>query len=242
MRKFAVNILIVLVLLSPIAYASKWPELFVSIDPALLLTNPGITQEINFYDNLGNTYVDETNWKQAASVSLALGLRAYQNQNFQINTSLRYVPVADVYLNGQIWQLKSPLFNDVDYNFHVRSNLLLIDNIISWTHYHFQPGLILGLGMSTNTTSRFQEWPSIDSGAISLQQVTGSRNHQFAYEIGAVLDYSMDKAVIEFAYRYMNAGSGYFQSFSLQNTADQLSTGVLNYHMLSIGIRAYYEL
>lgn len=241
-NKLIASALFTLVMKMPVVFATTWPAVFVSIDPALLFTNPGITQEINLYNGIGNTYIDQTKGIQSSTVSLGIGIRSYQSEQLQVNTSWRYVPVPSLPLQGQIWQLKSPLFNDLAYSFKVKSNLLLVDNIISWTRHRLQPGVILGLGMSTNTTGGYHEIPLTDSAAPSLQVVNGARTAQIAYELGAVLDYSMDRAVIELAYRYVNAGTGYLQPSQLQNTMDRLSTGQLNYRLVSIGIRAYYEL
>lgn len=227
----------------PVVFATTSPTVFVSIDTARLFTHPGITQDINFNNDIGNTYVNKTNQLHNNTISLGVGLRPYKNEQLQISTGLRFVPVSPLLLQGQIWQLKSPLFDDLGYSFQVKSNVLLVENIISWTRHYLQPGVILGLGMSTNTTGGFSEIPLTDSAATSLQTVNGARSTQLAYELGAALDYTIDSgAVIALAYRYINAGSGHFQPFSLQNSADRLLTGTLKYHLVSIGIRAYYEL
>ena len=228
--------------IAPNAYAITWPDLFVSVDPALLLTQPGTTQDVTLYNNAGNTYVNKTGAKPHGTVILGVGFRAYQNENFQINTGLRFLPVADTPLNGDIWQLHSPLFNDLAYKFHVKSNLLLVDTLFSWSQYRLQPGVIIGFGRSNNTTADLREVPLSESGAPSLQQISGTNHNQFAYDLGAAFDYSVDNCNIELAYRYINAGNGVLQPFPLQNTKDSLSTGTLQYHVISLGMRAYYEL
>lgn len=222
--------------------ATATRALYLSIDPAIVVTRPGLTQHINLYNNIGNTYVDRHQWQDEATLILGIGGRVFQSEHLEINTGFRFIPIDDLPLEGQIWQLDSPLFNNLDYSYQVKSNLFFFDNIISWTHYHFQPGVILGFGISTNTTSSFQEIPTSDTTIPSLQSANGKKTTQFAYELGAVLDYSMQEVVFELAYRYMNAGRGYLQPFSLQNTQEQLSTGMLHYHVISIGIRAYYAL
>ncbi len=235
-------ILSVFFVMISIASHSAKPPLFLNIDPAWVLVQPGMTQNINFYDNVGNSYVNSRSLKQIGTVSLALGIRAYQDKNFDIHTGIRYLPVADNVVNGQIWQLKSPLFNDIAYSYQVRSSVLLIDNIISWTRYKFRPGFIFGIGGARNTTDGFQEVALADSATISLQNLSGKKNYQLSYELGFALDYAFDKFLVELAYRYINTGPGYFQAFPLSNTADKLSTGTLNYNVISLGMRAYYAL
>lgn len=222
--------------------ASATRALYLSIDPAIVTAQPGVTQHINLYNDIGNTYVDSNRWRNESSLILGVGGRVFQNEHLEINTGFRFIPINDLPLEGQIWQLDSPLFNNLDYSYQVSSNLFLVDNIISWTHYHLQPGVILGLGISTNTTSSFREIPTSDTAMPSLQSTGGEKTNQLAYELGAVLDYSMQEVIFELAYRYMNGGRGYLQPFSLQNTKDQLSTGMLHYQVISLGIRAYYAL
>ncbi|MCX7116058.1 MAG: hypothetical protein NTW08_09165 [Gammaproteobacteria bacterium] len=231
-----------IIALAPNTYAFKRTPLFLSIDPALLLAKPGVTQAINLYNDMGNTYVNQSGWQQQGTVVLGAGLRAYQNEQVQVNSSFRYIPVSNLSLTGDIWQLNSPLFNDLAYKFQTRSDLFLVDNIISWSRYRLQPGIILGAGVSRNTTSALIEIPLVKTSAPSLQQALGSKNTPFAYEFGAALDYTMDRCLFELAYRYINAGQGYLQPFPLQNTLDRLSTGTLQYHVISLGIRAYYEI
>lgn len=239
-KKMTIAGFFIILLDTPIIFAAPLP-FFLSIDPALVLTSPGITQDINFTDTLGNTYINKTKGIKKDSLSVAAGVRFYSNRHWQLSTGIRYLPVNRFVLEGQIWQLKSPLFDELGYTLQVKSNLLLIDNIISWTQYAIQPGIILGLGHSYNTTDKFFEVALAESAAPSLQTANGFRKSQCAYELGAVLDYSRENAVIELAYRYINAGTGQLQAFSLQNTRDRFSTGTLYYHMISVGIRAYYE-
>lgn len=233
---------ILFLFLSPLTSATSVRSLYLSIDPAVVLARPGMTQQINLYNDLGNTYVNANRWREDASLIMGIGGRVFQNDELQINTGFRFIPVSDIPLKGQIWQLNSPLFYNLDYAYHVNSNLFFWDNIISWTRYHVQPGIILGLGVASNTTSAFREIPIFSTSMPSLQTIGGKKTNQFAYELGAVLDYSMQDVIFELAYRYINAGYGYLQPFTLQNTQDQISTGILQYHLISIGIRAYYAL
>ena len=232
---------VILIMLSMMSYGAK-PLLFFNIDPSLVLVKPGMTQNINFYNDVGNTYINSSGLKKSGTVSLALGLRSYQNKNFDTHTGIRYLPIADNVVDGQIWQLKSPLFNDIAYSYQVKSSILVIDNILSWTRYKFQPGLILGLGVAKNSTDAFQEVALENSSTISLQNLSGNTNYRFSYEIGFALDYAFDRFLVELAYRYINAGSSDFQAFPLSNTSDKLSTGTLNYNIISLGMRAYYAL
>ena len=102
------------------------------------------------------------------------------------------------------------------------------------------PGFIVGLGRASNTTSNYYEVPLNNHAASSLDYFSKNTEAQLAYEVGAVLDYSFNDLILECAYRYIDAGHGWLGLSSLQNTNDQLSTGPLHYHAISIGVRLHH--
>ena len=71
----------------------------------------------------------------------------------------------------------------------------------------------------------------------SLDHFRNNSLIQFAYELGAVLDYPVKDVVFEIAYRYLNTGHGELGLSSLQNTTQHLTTGSLYYHAISLGVR-----
>ncbi|MCH9689295.1 MAG: hypothetical protein K0U24_03940 [Gammaproteobacteria bacterium] len=91
-------------------------------------------------------------------------------------------------------------------------------------------------------TTYYQAAPLYNHATSALQTFTDKKTGQFAYEVGAGLDYFILKpAVIELAYRLIGAGKGYLGYSPLQNTTDRLSTGNIYYHTISLGIRLYYD-
>lgn len=77
----------------------------------------------------------------------------------------------------------------------------------------------------------------------SLDHFTADSQLQFAYEVGVVLDYTYNSFLtLECAYRYLNAGHGQLGLSPLQHTSDHLSTGLIDYQTLSIGVRLYHEI
>ncbi len=232
-----------LFMLSLAGHASQFDAVYLRVDPALLFTQPGLTQELSLYNGIGNTYVTSHEWTNEGTAFFGFGVRSFSSDAWQLNTSFSYLPVSNFPDNGQIWQLNSPLFNDLDYSYQVKSDVFLIENLLTLTQSRFQPGILLGLGYAVNKTSGFQQLPLSNTAVPSSLVFNGSQTNQFSFEFGAVLDYACyRKLTIELAYRYLNVGKGYFESSTLQDTNDALSTGTLVHHIVSLGIRAYYDL
>lgn len=215
---------------------------FISLDALALFSKPAHTQSVNLLGTMGNTYVGTQQWQSDGSVMVGLGLNTYQHADIDLNTSLRYLPTFNIPSHGEVWQLKSPRFRNLAYTYDTDSNLFLMDNIVTWTKHRLQPGLIVGLGLASNSTSNYRETPLNKHAAPALDHFTNSTMTQFAYELGAVLDYPFKQFIVECAYRYIDAGHGQLGLSPLQNTLEHLSTGPLQYHTISLGVRIHHAL
>jgi opacity protein-like surface antigen len=220
---------------------TKVLPIFLSLDAAQIYTAPGANQELNIFSNLGNTYVAAQNLESILAVMVGLGATTYQQKNVLFNTSLRYLPINNIPVSGKIWELNSPLFENLAYTYRVRSEILLLENAFTWSHYSVQPSLILGLGRVVNRVSKYKEYPLSDTAAVSLNSFTDAKTIQLGYEVGAGLDYPIKNAVIELAYRFIGAGVARFGQSKQQTTTDRLSTGQIQYHTISLGMRFYYD-
>jgi hypothetical protein len=216
--------------------------LFVSVDATTMFTRLGTTQSVNLFNQLGNTYVADKHWDNKTTVMFGAGATTYQKKQLVFNTGLRYLATAGFLSNGNVWQLNSAQFNNLSYNYRVKSDLVFVENAISCAQYLIQPSFILGLGYALNTASAYQTTPLYSYAASALQTFTDKKTSALAYEIGAGLDYLLLKpAVIALAYRFMSAGKGDLGYSPLQNTAARFSTGNIYYHTISLGIRLYYD-
>jgi opacity protein-like surface antigen len=221
-----------------VSMASK--TVFISLDGMALFSDPAHSQDVNLLNALGNTFEAKHHWQASGSLMLGIGMRSYKGDTFDVNTSLRFLPKVTTISQGDVLQLYSPRFRNLAYNYDITSNLLLVDNIVTWTAHRLQPGFIVGIGRASNTTSNYNEVPLTSHAAPSLDNFSKNKEAQLAYEAGAVLDYSFSNVILECAYRYLDAGRGRLGLSPLQNTRDQLSTGPLHYHAISIGIRLHH--
>lgn len=215
---------------------------FLSVDAATLWANPAYSQRLNLYNTLGNTYIANKPWRNNNTLILGLGLRTLHRDPVQLNTSLRFLPMTGMPLSGEVMQLHSPQFRNLAYHYDVHSTVLLVDNILTWNKHRLQPGLIAGLGGASNTAGNYQEVPLNNHAASALDNFKSGHRTQWAYELGAVLDYAFKDVVFECAYRFIDAGRGQLGLNPLQSTSERLSTGPLHYQTLSLGVRFYHAL
>ncbi len=235
---FAVSLSIIL---NQTAMATTVP-LFVSVDATTFFTRLGTTEQVNLMGNLGNTYVPSKHWDNKTTVMFGAGATTYEKNNVLVNTGVRYFSTSDLLATGTVWQLNTPAFNNLTYSYRVKSDLILVEDAVSWSRFILQPNFIVGLGYANNTVSQYQEKPLYRHAAPGLQSFTNDSTSQLAYEVGVGLDYLILKpAVIELAYRFVGAGKGYLGYSPIQNTKDRLSTGNIYYHTISLGIRLYYD-
>lgn len=209
----------------------------INADAVMLFANPTHTQNINLLNTLGDTYIGVQKWQHNESVMLGLGLRSYQSRVIHVNTSIQYLPNINTTAQGDILQLHSPRFHNLTYTYDISSRFLFIDNAVIWTVHRLQPGFIIGIGGASNTAQNYNETALNNHTIAALSHFSNNTQTQFAYELGAVLDYPLKNIIIQCAYRYMNAGQGQLGLSPLQNTAEHLSTGVLHYHAISLGVR-----
>jgi hypothetical protein len=221
--------------------AFAFPTAFISVDAATLFAEPGHTQAVALLNTLGNTYVLNDQWQHDESIILGMGITTYQHHDIEINTSARYIAQVIMPIQGDVLQLHAERFRNLTYRYDVASSFWLSDNTITWTKHRLQPGIILGVGAALNKASNYHEKALNKHSAPSFSPFANRHTTQLAYEIGAVLDYSIQAVVFECAYRYLNAGEALLGLSSLQNTENHLSTGPLHYNVISLGVRIHYD-
>lgn len=219
---------------------AKGFPLFLSADVAKAYAEIGKTQDVGLFNTLTNKYVANRRWENSTPILLGIGFQTYDNDKLIYNTSLKYIPIRKMSAKGDVWQLTSPLFNNLTYNFWIQSDILLIENIATWKKYAIQPGFIVGLGRSQNSTTHYIETSKNNQAAPMLTPFKNASTAQLAYEFGAVLDYPVKNITYEFAYRFIGAGVGRLGTSLSQNTMQRLSTGTIYYHTVSLGARLYY--
>lgn len=240
MSRFILLVMVISVMMESASIGS--PTVFISIDSGAFFSNPNHSNDINLKDALGNIYSAKSGWQYDGNVILGFGLRTFDRHDFALNTGIRFIPNISMSGNGDVVQLRLPQFRNLAYTYEITNNFLFLDNTMTWTKHRIQPGIILGLGRAVNSALNYHETPLTSHAASSLGYFQDSKHAQFAYEVGAVLDYSMNEVVIECAYRYLNAGGAQLGLSPLQNTQEHLHTGILQYQAISIGVRVNHAL
>ncbi len=216
--------------------------LFVSVDATTFFTQLGRTEQVNFFNGFGNTYVPSRHWDNKTTVMFGVGATTYDKNHIQFNTGVRYFSTTNMRVGGTVWQFNMPGFNNLAYNYRVKSDLVWAENAISYTRSILQPNILVGLGYASNRASQYQVTPLYSHTATPLQTFTDKTTSQLMYEVGAGIDWLVLKpAVIELAYRFIGAGKAYLGYSPIQTTTDRLSTGNIYYQTISLGIRLYYD-
>ncbi|MDF1678797.1 MAG: hypothetical protein P1U32_08910 [Legionellaceae bacterium] len=216
--------------------------LFVSVDATTLFTQIGRTEQVNLLNGFGNTYVPLKHWDNKTTVMFGVGATTYNKNHIQFNTGARYFSTTHMRVGGTVSSLNMPAFNNLAYNYRVKSDLVWAENAVSYTRAIVQPNIIVGLGYASNRASQYQVPPLYSQAAASVQTFTDNTTSQLMYEVGAGIDWLVLKpAVIELAYRFIGAGKAYLGYSPTQTTTDRLSTGDIYYQTISLGIRLYYD-
>ena len=204
-------------------------------------TRSGQTQNLKLFNTSGNTYVAVKNWENITTLMYGVGVTTYQKQDMRLNTSVRFVTLKTTPLDGYVWQLYSPRFQNLSYTYQLKSNVVLLENSFSWSRFSFEPGLILGLGRAENKASHYQAIPLHERAAAPLQGFADAKTAQLAYEVGALLDYNWRNTTLNVAYRWIGTGVARLGHSPHQTTQDRLSSGQIYYQTVSIGARLYYD-
>ncbi|WP_131782832.1 hypothetical protein [Legionella gresilensis] len=140
---------------------------------------------------------------------------------------------------GKIWGIEYPFFNEglfdtLNYHFHVKNKLLLIESRLAYTALvNWQPFAVVGIGKSWNHFYHYREYPTNPAlSAATSTPFTNKTQQDFSYELGLGLTYSLfnDKShhinyFTSLSYRYFNLGKG--------KLAQQLSSSSLQIKNLS---------
>ena len=171
-----VIIFLMLLYIDTTSIASPTP--FISIDALLINSNTEHSQPVRLMNTSGNTYLAAQSWQQNESVMLGIGLHTYQQHGIDLNTSLRYMSNITTHNHGDVLQLYSPKYRNLSYTYDVTTQLVLVENVVTWTKHTIQPGLIFGIGHASNSTSNYREAPLNPHSSASSEPFTANTRDQ----------------------------------------------------------------
>ncbi len=214
--------------------ASPTPHL--TAQAGINVSTIGETQQVALFNTLSNTYEPDRVQDSSAVALLGAGLTFFQNAPIAISSNITYVLLSRQTLNGEIWRLQNPNFNNLNYKFNLQSHVWLFDNYFRLTKYKLQPNFIAGVGFAENKSSHYVATSKTQTSQPMLQPFADSTRTPFAYELGFGVSRALKRVNVIIAYRYISAGKGQLGLTPVQNTTDHLSTGHINDNILTLGL------
>lgn len=129
-----------------------------------------------------------------------------------LSLNYQYLPSND--LGGKVMQYSDPTFTNYNFRIDVSSSILLAAAKLNLFDYrHFQPYVSGGAGAAYVRTSSYGETALPNVTPRTSPHFAESTNTQFAYTLGAGLDYTLTPQwILSAGYQYLNLGpvqSGY---------------------------------
>ncbi|WP_028389420.1 outer membrane protein [Legionella fairfieldensis] len=156
---------------------------------------------------------------------------------------------------GKVQGKEYPFINDgvydaLDYSFHVKNHLLMLESRLSYVFYNWQPFALIGIGKAWNRLEHYNEIAADpSSSATPLTPGFGNHTHQdFAYELGLGVQHPLfeDKLrkmtyTASLGYRYFNLGQGKSGALPEQTSTDRLSIKNLYTQCIVFSIEASFN-
>jgi len=221
---------------------------------AYLSTGPGFSRLNNYYQvNQGSDIINGYSTSKRTRTMLVSGIGVdhtfEQVFNVPFNISLG---LAGYYRNfGKISGVESQYVNagnfaTLNYHFNANSTALLVESRFLYTHYAWQPYLLLGLGASWNQLHSYNEVPS--PGTERASELYGAKTMAaFAYEAGVGVQrhlFDNQKNTAHFYasldYRFTSFGKGELAKTSLMTTNDHLGIAHLDTQALMLSLKVSF--
>lgn len=140
--------------------------------------------------------------------------------------------------------LINPGFDTLNFRYAVSSIPLLLVSRIAYHSGNWAPYVLLGLGVSWNRASDYQETPTEPSaGALAMRSpFNPHRTLDFAYTGGVGVGYMVNNTTeVGIEYRYMNYGHARLDTSPAQSTGETLSLGDQSSHMVLLRLSEQFN-
>jgi opacity protein-like surface antigen len=157
-----------------------------------------------------NTDLYSTSTKAAPAVAFEVGHR-WERENRWLSAvalSLAYQNVLASNAGGTVMQYSAPAFINYNYNSYVSSNVVLLFGKVDLFRYHFLSSYFkVGIGGAFNRNSNYTESALPNVTPRTSPAYATHNSTQFAYDLGAGLDFQLNKQfILSAGYEYLNLG------------------------------------
>jgi opacity protein-like surface antigen len=186
-------------------------------------TNLSLNKTITILAPFQNTYYENNSDTQTAG-TLFVGAEMPLVANIAWQLGVAYNQSTDFVPYGSIDQFANPLFDNLTFNFNIRSQRYLLQSKLLYTFSgYFHPYLIGSVGESVNRSSGYSE-TGVTSADVGMQLVFANKTyHTFTYAAGLGLDIDVGPHMrFGVGYSYMNLGRAGLGVSPLQDSTDTL--------------------
>lgn len=181
------------------------------------------------YPSPGNVDQYSMNHPQPIMLDFQVGYRWNRDKPWipSYALALRYEHIFKKNIAGMVTQYSDPEFTNYSYTWGMRADVISLDFKLDLVRYNrLMPYVDSGLGVSFNHAYAYNETAFPNVLARYSPHFASKTNHQFAYHVGAGLDYRLTRNLLLSAgYRYQSLGklfSGYGQGPNWSNTQIKL--------------------
>lgn len=132
------------------------------------------------------------------------------------------------------------LTDTLNYSMKANSLAFLLEPRFIYTSYRVQPYLLLGAGYALNTLNNFKETTPAGSHAVPSNPYGSHTQGEFAYELGAGLQYPFtikhQHCLLRLDYHYLNVGDAALGAANGQTTNERLRSNNVSTNIISLGL------
>jgi opacity protein-like surface antigen len=183
---------------------------------------------------------------QSTLVDIQVGYRWHRDAKWipSYALALRYEHVFNPTMTGMVTQYSDPEFRNYAYSWEISTDVVSLYSKFDFMKFkHLMLYIDLGIGLSFNQSHAYNETALPNIIARINPNYASSTNTQFAYNVGAGLDYIlMQNFLISAGYSYQSFGnfsSGFGQGPNWENA--QLKSGKINANIGFIGMAYLFK-
>ena len=203
--------------------------------------NSGATTSVNLGGLNTNLYEASQQAVVApwAGLGLGFGYQWFPYNNFLATLALEANYTRMISKAGIVrpFYFVNPAFDTLNYTYTIENIPVLLVSQLGWQVEKISPYFLVGLGVSWNRASQYNETPTDPNGTAAPMRA-GFQKHtegDFAYMLGFGLSYQLSlRCNFGLEYRYTNFGQASLNSTPIQTTTERLSLGVLHSNALFI--------
>lgn len=197
----------------------------------------GQTQNLLIQPDFLNTYVAQKNTQDINYIELFLGIQMPIIQHLKTQLGIAFAEFNSANLNGQIWELGDPTFNNFNYQYRINHRHIAFEGkFLSDYFTELLPYFSFSLGIANNRASSFSSTPVIFE-VLPEPGFSSKTQHAFTYSLGVGLTKILKEHwQIGVGYLFTDQGKSVLGPSAIQTTTDHLTLNHLYINTLEFSL------